>query len=29
VLQGELKPLEDSMADLELRWLELSEVLEA
>ncbi len=28
-LQGELKPLEDSMADLELRWLELSEVLEA
>ena len=28
-LQGELKPLEDSMAELELRWLELSEVLEA
>ncbi|TXN31059.1 ABC-F family ATP-binding cassette domain-containing protein [Lacisediminihabitans profunda] len=28
-LQAELKKLEDSMADLELRWLELSEVLEA
>ncbi|HAM28168.1 MAG TPA: ABC transporter ATP-binding protein, partial [Microbacteriaceae bacterium] len=28
-LQAELKKLEDSMAELELRWLELSEVLEA
>ncbi|CAN5120171.1 ABC-F family ATP-binding cassette domain-containing protein [soil metagenome] len=28
-LQAELKTYEDSMADLELRWLELSEVLEA
>jgi ATPase subunit of ABC transporter with duplicated ATPase domains len=28
-LQAELKKLEDSMADLELRWLELSEVLGA
>ncbi|MBC7403418.1 MAG: hypothetical protein H7279_09660, partial [Microbacteriaceae bacterium] len=28
-LQKELAAQEDSMADLELRWLELSEVLEA